>query len=224
MATTLMDLLPQDYYSKTNVTIKLRNNPKIAVMGLIGAGKTIFSKIFSESNEDYKLVEENTTKNEMFELFYKNIEKYAMAFELNILLDRIEQHKKNDNNNSIIYDRSIYEDIAFVEMLVHSNFIDSMQANVYYRYFNKLINKSYCTYDLIIYLKCNPKVCIERIQKRNRQGEVENIKLEYLQNLEKQYKILKKEMIKSGKNILEVDLNENKSEEEIKNFIRLQFS
>lgn len=201
----------------------MNNNPKIAIMGLIGVGKTTFSKILAKLNEDYILVKEDTTKNEMFELFCNNMERYAMAFELSILFDRIEQHEKINKLDSVIYDRSIYEDKAFVEMLVHSNFIDRIQANVYYKYFNKLTNNnSYLQYDLIIYLECDPKVCIERIQKRNRQGEVENIKLEYLQNLEKQYKILKKEMIKSGKEVLTINWNENRTIKEIEDFIKVQ--
>ena len=56
-----------------------------------------------------------------------------------ILFDRIEQHEKSNESDSIIYYRSIDEDKAFVEMLVNSNFIDRMQANVYYKYFNKLL-------------------------------------------------------------------------------------
>lgn len=201
-----------------------KRNPKIAIMGLIGTGKTTFSKIFSKFIRDYTLVEENTTKNEMFEPFCNNMEKYSIAFELSILFDRIEQHEKSDESDSIIYDRSIYEDKAFVEMLVNSNFIDRMQANVYYKYFNKLINNNlHCEYDLIIYLKCDPKVCIERIQKRNRQGEVENIELEYLQSLEKQYEILEKEMVKNGVKVLKIDWNKNRTIEEIEDFIKLRF-
>jgi len=63
--------------------------------------------------------------------------------------------------------------------------------------------------DIIIYLKCDPEICYQRISKRNRNGE-ETIKLEYLKRLHTKYEELYDNMKTSKKvKIIEIDGNQS---------------
>lgn len=58
--------------------------------------------------------------------------------------------------------------------------MDASEFNIYSSLCDTLM--LHCPLEAIIYLKCNPLICHQRIQKRNREGE-EGIPLEYLQKV-----------------------------------------
>lgn len=58
--------------------------------------------------------------------------------------------------------------------------MDPSEFNIYNSLCDTLMIN--CPLEAIIYLKCSPAICHERIKKRNRQGE-EGIPLEYLQKV-----------------------------------------
>lgn len=72
--------------------------------------------------------------------------------------------------------------------------MDPSEFSIYHNLCETLMSN--CPLEAIIYLKCNPLICYERIKKRNRQGE-ECIPLDYLQKVHDRHE----EWISRQKNI-----------------------
>ena len=78
----------------------------------------------------------------------------------------------------IITERSLFTDkLVFAKMLYDSKKMEDVNYFIYLNWFDTF-SESYPV-KKIIYVKTEPKVCFERIEKRSRQGE-NNIPLEYL--------------------------------------------
>jgi deoxyadenosine/deoxycytidine kinase len=83
-------------------------------------------------------------------------------------------------NVIIIIDRSIFTDKhIFVEMLHDSGTLNDIEYNIYLKWFDAY--KEGINLDGIIYLNTSVNTCMERIQKRNRPGEI-LISEKYLQS------------------------------------------
>ena len=114
--------------------------------------------------------------------FYNDKKKWSYLFQNMALITRYISIKNNRNNN-IITERSIYTDKnVFANLLYNENFIDKIEMDVYnYWFTNFKIN-----IDLFIYLNTNVENCQKRILKRNRTGE-NAIDKDYLISLEKSH-------------------------------------
>ena len=64
-------------------------------------------------------------------------------------------------------------------MLYDTGFIEEIEYTIYIKWFSEF--EEYSKLDQIVYIKTDPEVCRDRINKRNRKGE-ENIPLSYLQD------------------------------------------
>lgn len=68
--------------------------------------------------------------------------------------------------------------------MYHEGNLDEAQYSIYSELCAKMTEK--CPLKAIIYLRCAPELCLNRIKKRNREGE-ESIPLEYLQKVHKRH-------------------------------------
>lgn len=165
----------------------------LSIEGNIGSGKSTILKFLQDNNTNKDIIflkepvhiwetikdEENTT---IIENFYKDPKKYGFMFQImafatrmQILKDTIEE---NPECKIVVCERSILADQhVFASMLHDDNIIDSMGFTIY----QKMANNYMKDYPLngIIYIDAEPDICMERINKRNREGE-SNIALEYL--------------------------------------------
>ena len=152
----------------------------IVIDGNIGSGKsTCISNI-----KEYKTINENL---ELFKpwlnLYYTNMEKYALGFQMEVLLSHMKVKELVNNNDTILVERSPLSCIeVFGKYLVNNNILSLDEQNLCKKY-----NISYgWTPNKIIYIKTDPKICYNRIIKRSRKSE-ETITLDYLEKIGRIY-------------------------------------
>ena len=84
-----------------------------------------------------------------------------------------------------VQDRTIYEDTIFARLLHEAGFIDKRDYETYVGHFN--VMKRFLVYpDVLIYLRVEPEVSMERVRERGRHEEG-GITLEYMNNLHAGY-------------------------------------
>lgn len=117
----------------------------------------------------------------ILENYYSDQKKYAFSFQMMAYISRLKQTmsaiKSNKQESIIITERSVYTDKnIFAKMLFDSGILSFMDYSIYNKWFDFFIEE--VKIDAVIYVKTSPEVCLERINKRSRQGE--NIPIEYL--------------------------------------------
>ena len=134
------------------------------------------------------LKDENNT--DILSLFYKDKKKYGYIFQSYVLFSRLSHLIKTikENPNSIIIaERSHLTDLKiFAKSLYESKDISEIEWIVYNKWHNELKKIFNIKINGIIYLKTDPKVCMDRINKRSRKAE-NGIPLEYLELLDKKH-------------------------------------
>lgn len=116
----------------------------------------------------------------IIENFYEDNIKYSFVFQLNAYISRLSQIREAINKNVydvIITERSIYTDKnVFCKMLYDAKKINQIEYQVYMKWFDEFAT-DYNNIN-IVYIKTDPSVCLDRINKRARRGE--NIPIKYL--------------------------------------------
>lgn len=146
----------------------------IEVCGGIGSGKTTLCK----SLESYgvKVFYEDFQKNPFFEDFYNSPNLYAFETEIVFLLMHYNLIKKYQNQNTVVFDFSLLQDLAYSELNLNNNQI---------RIFNGILNEIHANIkmpDLLINIKCSPKEQLRRIKQRGRMEE-SSINQTYLERI-----------------------------------------
>ncbi len=121
--------------------------------------------------------------------YYKNPEKYSFSFQMMAYTTRLmmlnKTIKENPSVEIIICERSLEADNnIFAKMLVDDGKIEDVCFQIY----KMLYEETSVEYkvDGIIYLAVDSNICLERIQKRSRDGE-SNIPESYLKTVENYY-------------------------------------
>lgn len=134
--------------------------------------------------------------------FYGDQDRWAFTFQMNSFISRAHKIQcvidEIDNNNkhkdpvnrlkpALICERSVYTDRhVFARNCYESGKMTKLEYDVYCKWNDWLSDKFNLRPNAYIYLRCNPNINYERIEKRSRDGE-ENIPLEYLQNIHKKH-------------------------------------
>ena len=202
----------------------------ISIDGNIGSGKsTILTclKSFFNNKKDIIFLDEPVSEWEkikdkdnitILEKFYNNQSKYSFAFQMMAYISRLSLLKdaiEKNPNAIIITERCLNTDrYVFSKMLYDNGKLEDIEYQIYLNWFDNFnylqnIHKT-------IYLKTDPDICHERINKRSREGE-SNISLEYLENCDKYHEDMINNIIKENCLIIDsnIDIFENK---EINNF------
>lgn len=158
----------------------------IVVAGNIGAGKTSLTERLG-SRLGWVTAFESVADNPYLPDFYADMRKWAFHLQVFFLGHRSEQYLQLSNQNqSVILDRSIYEDaLIFSRALHHLGNLSERDYFSYRRLFDLVVN-SLPSPDLLIFLKCPVDVLMERIRRRGRAIEG-GITLEYLGLLDSFY-------------------------------------
>jgi deoxyadenosine/deoxycytidine kinase len=164
----------------------------VSIEGNIGSGKsTILKFLKSLKSDNIVFVDEPVNKwkeivvdgKNALEHFYDDIPKNAFWFQVLAYITRLKdliQVIDNNPNKIIICERSIYTDkMIFAKMLYSSGHISKIEWATYCYWFDTFKEKS--RPDIILYVNTEPKECMNRIVKRNREEEVGKINLKYLQ-------------------------------------------
>lgn len=155
----------------------------IALEGNIGSGKTTISTKLAKAL-DARLILEEFKENPFLPLFYQNPSRYAFSLEMAFLADRyhqLRQYIANDLFQTItLADYSIYKSLIFAQ----KNLKD--QELVLYKNLFEIIARNLKQPDLVIYFNRPVDSLLEHIKKRNRPYE-QNIKPEYLKDIQSHY-------------------------------------
>lgn len=171
--------------------------PLIWVEGLIGCGKSTFSKEIAK-RLSLRLIEEPVETNPYLEKFYQNPKEYAFGMQIFLLHKRyIMQRLAADEAtgvggyNGAILDRSISGDRVFAKLHNECGNINDLDWKTYEMAANYMC-RSLLPPTLLIFLDVQPQTAYDRMKKRNRNAEA-GVPLDYLVKLRKGYQDLLKE-------------------------------
>lgn len=158
----------------------------VIVAGNIGAGKTSLTERIG-GRLGWESAYESVVDNPYLPDFYADMHAWSFHLQIYFLGHRAEQYIDVANNSqSVILDRSIYEDAyIFARALHHMGNISERDYLAYGRVFD-LVVKSLPSPDLLIYLQAPVSVLMERIRRRGRDIET-GITGDYLELLESFY-------------------------------------
>jgi len=182
------------YYNKS---LDYYNMPVfISLEGNIGAGKSTFLAHLEkrlQGSTDFAFLREpvhiwdtirDGSGNTILKKFYQEPEKYAFAFQVMTYTTRYQELKRilqeHPECKVIICERSLEADKQiFAKMLHDDGVMDDVMYSIYETYFT--MYEGAFQMDGIIYVRAEPEVCYERIEKRSRDGE-NKISSDYLKN------------------------------------------
>ena len=158
----------------------------IAIAGNVGVGKSTLTDLMSERlgwQPYYEAVDDNPYLAD----FYQDMRRWGFHSQIFFLSRRLRhQRQLVDNPNSVIQDRSIYEDAEIFARNLHER--GNMSARDYdsYRELYEAITAFLPAPDLVIYLRASVPNLLKRIQQRGRDFEMD-IEPAYLQQLNMLY-------------------------------------
>ncbi|SIS77230.1 deoxynucleoside kinase [Belliella pelovolcani] len=158
----------------------------IAVSGNIGSGKTTLTEKLAK-HYGWKAEFEAVENNPYLADFYEDMKRWSFHLQVYFLNSRFNQiNKIRQNAESVIQDRTIYEDAyIFAANLHKSNLISQRDYDNYLNLFHSMIEFVQAP-DLLIYLKADIPKLVGQIEKRGRDYE-NAIRIDYLKNLNSHY-------------------------------------
>ena len=172
------------------------------IEGNIGAGKSSLLKLLQDVHLDKKHVIVLEPVDEwmrakpvdggasIFEMYYEDKHRYGFMFQMFALQTRVKHMADIIANNPdavIVCERCHLTDYEiFAKMLHEHEIINDAEYFVYKSWYDFMMVTVKPRVHGVIYLRVAPEVCVERILKRNRQGE-ENIDITYIQQLHGQH-------------------------------------
>lgn len=169
----------------------------VTIEGNIGSGKsTLISKlkdvlpqdkyVFVREPVDIWLSIQDDDGVSILEKFYNDQQKYAFSFQMMAYISRLHLLRKTireNRNKTIIMERCCLTDKnVFAKMLYDEGKIENVNYNIYLMWFNEFLGD--VEYSKIIFVNTDPKICSERINKRDRSGE-NQISIDYLKKCHK---------------------------------------
>ena len=193
----------------------------IHIEGNIGAGKSTLLN-YLKDNLECNISQEPVgewMKMDLLDKFYKDIDRWSFAFQMNCFISRAHQVDQLPDGNNLI-ERSILSDKIFAQNCFNNNNMELTEFDIYNKWSNWLYEKVCKEVKNIIYLRSTPNVSYERIKKRNRDGE-NGIPLSYLKqlhNLHDKWLLNNKDL-----NVLILDADNLKFDENLIKTIRDKF-
>jgi deoxyadenosine/deoxycytidine kinase len=162
----------------------------VAIEANIGAGKsTIMTKIRDHFLHVAMYQEPIEAWDDALRLFYTNKSRWSFMLQMRILYEYLSP--RYSEAKDVITERCAYSSrYVFGQTLFSEGSLSENEWRVYKEYYDAFDAR--LEPDVIIYLKTDPKTCLERIQKRARSMETSGITLEYLQKLNFQYETMMK--------------------------------
>jgi deoxyadenosine/deoxycytidine kinase len=167
----------------------------IFVESIIGSGKTTLIEkclvpAFTEKGLKVVIVKEPVDEwGEILPLFYGDPTKYGYLFQTIAFHDRVRecQHKwrtHKDTADIFIAERSVQSDTFFMKTLYELGNISQIEMKAYEKWWNLWAEVNPLKPDLYIYLDPTMNAVMQRVSKRNRDGE-EEVSLKYQTILKK---------------------------------------
>ncbi|MFH1297179.1 MAG: deoxynucleoside kinase [Bacteroidota bacterium] len=158
----------------------------IATAGNIGSGKTTLTELMAKHfhwEPHYESVDENP----YLHSFYEDMQRWSFNLQIYFLNNRFKKIVNiRKSGNTVIQDRTIYEDAHIFAPNLHSMNLMSTRDFENYLSLFELISSLIQPPDLLIYLRATVPTLVKQIQKRGREYE-SAIRLDYLKNLNERY-------------------------------------
>lgn len=150
---------------------------RIILSGVVGAGKSTISEKLSKRYADYLLMNEPVKENPYLDEYYRNPQQTAFKMQVYMLMARSQQLKLTKGKKNVIFDRSVMEDVIFVEVLKDLQLINDIDYQVYCDFYHNVVLESIyldnlITPDLIVFLRVSSATAIQRIKVRGRTSEL----------------------------------------------------
>ena len=161
-------------------------NPFIGIAGNIGVGKTTFTS-FLAKELNLKDIYESVSDNPYLSDFYGDMHRWSFNLQVYFLHHRFASIIDIENSHKgFVQDRTIYEDVEIFSKNLHDmGYLDERDWKTYSDLFVNM-TKFLKSPDIIIYLRADLDVLLERINNRNRDYEA-TIDPEYLKRLNLMY-------------------------------------
>ncbi len=166
------------------------DNVVIVLAGMIGAGKTTYTKYIAEefgTEAFYESVDDNP----ILERFYEDKQRWGFALQIHFLNTRFKSIKNALKNSNNVLDRSIYEDALFTQINYESGNIQEEEMNIYLSLLDNMMEEiegmPKKAPDLLIYLQGSFEKHIEHIKSRGRDFEQSEKQIEYFKLLHSRY-------------------------------------
>lgn len=174
----------------------------LAVEGNISAGKSTFLDVLSHDDtnlrDELQVVPEpvqqwqafdckdrlgrDTTEN-VLQKFYSDPQRFAYSFQHYVLVSRMAEDRKSRHcgKGLRVVERSIFSDRqVFVRAMHSAGTMEDFEVSVYNTIFdNEVEGDTMLVPDGFVYLRADPKTCMQRMKRRNR-GEEGGVSQEYL--------------------------------------------
>lgn len=141
----------------------------IYVDGVVGVGKTTLSKIISE-HFNKELYQEPVYENPILDKFYYDKKRYSFSLQVLLLNKRLEMIKEAIRNGGGVFDRAIYCDKIFADILHDDGDLSKDEYDLYLELSQNMF-KYIQPPKLIIYLETTVDNAIEKIKNRGRDFE-----------------------------------------------------
>lgn len=184
--------------------------------GNIGSGKSTILNYLHK----YKHYQIDIEPIDKWQCFLNNIYKYKKGyfnFQIKVWLDRAWIQEK-EHKSLIFMERSpFFIRNTFNKNDYNNNNINEEEFNVINELYNKTDNiwKS----NNYIYLKSSPTKCLERIIKRGRENEVDNISLDYITDIHLLHEEAYKKALEQKYNIIIIDVDNKEIEDIVKEIL-----
>ena len=194
----------------------------LVISGNIGVGKTTLAEKLAKKY-NWKILLEEVDNNPYLDDFYKSMKNWSFHLQIFFLNSRFKQIQNiSKTNDTIIQDRSIYEDYeVFTKNLFDSGILLKREFENYKRLYDTILEYVKVP-DLLIYIRNkNINNIVNNIKKRNRKFE-KKINTEYLKNLNDYYENWIKHY--SNKNLLIIDVTNKdfiKNSKDLKNIYNI---
>lgn len=156
----------------------------ITIEGNIGSGKTSLATRIAE-DFNARLILEQFEDNSFLPKFYEDPDRYAFPLELSFLAERYQQLKDHLSNQDIFKDFTISDYFINKSLIFSRKTLQTEEYKLYHRLF-EIISQMLPRPDLLVYLYSSIERLQANIKKRDRSYE-QNIKDEYLQNIQESY-------------------------------------
>ncbi|MDT1995913.1 deoxynucleoside kinase [Carnobacterium divergens] len=150
------------------------NNAVIVLAGMIGAGKSTYTKLISEALESDAFYE-SVDDNRILEKFYEDPKRWAFSLQIYFLNTRFRSIKQALQHQHNVLDRSIYEDALFTKINHQQGNMSDAEMDTYLDILDNMMEELDSlpkkAPDLLIYLRGSLDTVLSRIKKRGRSFE-----------------------------------------------------
>ena len=164
-------------------SIKILKSKKIySLEGNIGAGKTTILKMIAKNFENVAFVEEpvnqwtNLNGNDLLKCFYENPDRWGYSFEFYSMLTKLKNLVMAaiySDKPIIVIERSLVSNKVFIDISKKLGKLTPMEYKMLMVTYDFYLKNIYPELSGIIYINTPVDICVQRIAKRNRNGECE---------------------------------------------------